>query len=170
ISPATAERDQQAIEPSGAGMAKIGVMDVVHGVDTPMVVGGPAADSVCRALEELGFHPRLLGADVRAPAAFKILRSYLLKSISAAGAEMTRAAAHYGLTDEIANSAAEFLKWPGYAAKLQSSLSSMRVHAARRAQEMEEAIDTLREAGLDTQFAEAVQQVYARLAESPLSC
>lgn len=165
VSPQTAEQVQQAIAPSGAGMAKVGVMGsiVAIGLKTPMVIGGPAAASLQPLLEGLGFDIRLLGDDVSAPAALKILRSYVLKSMTAASIEMLRAAHRYGLAEEILESAAEFLGWPGYPKKVKSSVGTVAIHAGRRAEEMEEAMDALRAVGLGTDFAEAVQRVYQEL-------
>jgi 3-hydroxyisobutyrate dehydrogenase-like beta-hydroxyacid dehydrogenase len=165
VAPETAERIQRAIAPSCAGMAKIGVMGsiILTGLKTPMVIGGPAAKEVQAVMAELGFDVRLLGEDVRAPAALKILRAYVLKAMTAASFEMVRAAHRYGLAEDILQSAAEFLGWPGYPDKVKTSIGSMAIHAGRRAREMDEAMDTLRAAGLGTDFAEAVQRVYQEL-------
>ena len=168
--PGTAQRIHDAIAPSGAGFAKLAVMAGVTdaGAKTPILAGGPDAQRLAELLNGWGLNVLVLGLDARAPAAFKIVRAYGLKAILAASHEMLRVARRYGIEEEVLVSAGEMLGWAGYGQRMSDWIASSAVHAARRAQEMDEAIETIADVGLDPRFAEATRRVFEGIAASEL--
>jgi 3-hydroxyisobutyrate dehydrogenase-like beta-hydroxyacid dehydrogenase len=167
-SPGTAQKIHDAIAPSGAGFAKLAVMAGVPdaGAKTPILAGGPAARKLAELMNGWGMSVRVMGEDVRAPAAFKIVRAYGLKAILAASHEMVRVARRYGIEEEVLVSAGEMLGWSGYGPRMSEWIASTAVHAGRRAQEMDEAIETITDVGLDPQFAQAIRRVFEAIAAS----
>lgn len=168
--PGTAQRIYEAIAPSGAGFAKLAIMGGVPdaGGRTPVVAGGPSAGELAELMNGWGMNVRVMGTDVRAPAAFKIVRAYGLKAMLAASYEMVRAARRYGIEEEVLLSAGEMLGWPGYGQRMSDWIASTAVHAGRRAREMDEAIEAIADVGLDPQFAGATRRVFEGIAASGL--
>ena len=89
------------------------------------------------------------GAEVGAAAAIKMVRSVMIKGIEALTLECFLAAARAGVIDEVAASMKN--NYPGldWAKIVPYNLERMASHGERRAAEMEEVADTLRELGVE---------------------
>ena len=100
----------------------------------------------CRAL---AMRATIAGADVGAAAAIKMVRSVIVKGIEALTLECFLAAARAGVVDEVANSLKN--NYPGldWSKIVPYNLERMAVHGERRAAEMEEVAETLRELGVE---------------------
>jgi 3-hydroxyisobutyrate dehydrogenase-like beta-hydroxyacid dehydrogenase len=116
---------------------------------TPMLLAGPHAAAVAPMLAALGMRTTIAGAEVGAAAAIKMVRSVIVKGIEALTLECFLAAARAGVVDEVANSLKN--NYPGldWSKIVPYNLERMAVHGERRAAEMEEVAETLRELGVE---------------------
>jgi 3-hydroxyisobutyrate dehydrogenase-like beta-hydroxyacid dehydrogenase len=116
---------------------------------TPMLLAGADAETVAPALAALGMRVTVAGAEVGAAAAIKMVRSVMIKGIEALTLECFLAAARAGVIDEVALSMKN--NYPGldWAKIVPYNLERMANHGERRAAEMEEVADTLRELGVE---------------------
>jgi 3-hydroxyisobutyrate dehydrogenase-like beta-hydroxyacid dehydrogenase len=116
---------------------------------TPMLIAGPHAKAVAPVLTGLGMNVNDAGAEIGAAAAIKMVRSVMIKGIEALTLECFLAAARAGIVDEVATSMKN--NYPGldWAKIVPYNLERMANHGERRAVEMEESAETLRELGVD---------------------
>jgi 3-hydroxyisobutyrate dehydrogenase-like beta-hydroxyacid dehydrogenase len=116
---------------------------------TPMLLAGPDAGAVAPMLAALGMRATVGGAEVGAAAAIKMVRSVMIKGIEALTLECFLAAARAGVIDEVAASMKN--NYPGldWTKIVPYNLERMANHGERRAAEMEEVADTLRELGVE---------------------
>jgi 3-hydroxyisobutyrate dehydrogenase-like beta-hydroxyacid dehydrogenase len=135
----------------------VAVMAPVHPArhQTPILLAGPTANVIEPILAALDMRATVAGPDVGAAAAIKMVRSVMIKGMEALTLECFLAAARAGVEEQIiATLSKSFptLDWPkmvGY------NLERMASHGVRRAAEMEEVADTLRELGIEPHMAEA---------------
>jgi 3-hydroxyisobutyrate dehydrogenase-like beta-hydroxyacid dehydrogenase len=116
---------------------------------TPMLLAGPHAEAVAPVLTALGMKVNVSGAEIGAAAAIKMVRSVMIKGIEALTLECFLAAARAGIVDEVATSMKN--NYPGldWAKIVPYNLERMANHGERRAAEMEESAETLRELGVE---------------------
>ncbi len=116
---------------------------------TPVLLAGPHAQAIAPALEALGMRASIAGAEIGAAAAIKMVRSVMIKGIEALTLECFLAAARAGVVDEVAASMKN--NYPGldWAKIVPYNLERMASHGERRAAEMDESADTLRELGVE---------------------
>jgi 3-hydroxyisobutyrate dehydrogenase-like beta-hydroxyacid dehydrogenase len=116
---------------------------------TPMLLAGSDAQAVAPVLSGLGMRVSVSGAEVGAAAAIKMVRSVMIKGIEALTLECFLAAARAGIVDEVAMSMKN--NYPGldWAKIVPYNLERMANHGERRAAEMEESAETLRELGVE---------------------
>ena len=114
-----------------------------------MLLAGPHAEAIAPRLAALGMRAPVAGAEVGAAAAIKMVRSVMIKGIEALTLECFLAAARAGVIDEVAASMKN--NYPGldWAKVVPYNLERMASHGERRAAEMEEVADTLRELGVE---------------------
>jgi 3-hydroxyisobutyrate dehydrogenase-like beta-hydroxyacid dehydrogenase len=116
---------------------------------TPMLLAGPDAEAVAPVLSGLGMKASISGAEIGAAAAIKMVRSVMIKGIEALTLECFLAAARAGIVDEVATSMKN--NYPGldWSKIVPYNLERMANHGERRAAEMEESAETLRELGVE---------------------
>jgi 3-hydroxyisobutyrate dehydrogenase-like beta-hydroxyacid dehydrogenase len=116
---------------------------------TPVLLAGPQAQAIAPTLEALGMRANVAGPEIGAAAAIKMVRSVMIKGIEALTLECFLAAARAGVVDEVAASMKN--NYPGldWAKIVPYNLERMASHGERRAAEMEESADTLRELGVE---------------------
>ena len=116
---------------------------------TPMLIAGADAEAIAPTLAALGMRASIAGAEIGAAAAIKMVRSVMIKGIEALTLECFLAAARAGVIDEVAASMKN--NYPGldWAKIVPYNLERMASHGERRAAEMEEVADTLRELGVE---------------------
>ena len=116
---------------------------------TPMLLAGPHAEAVVPALSALGMRVSVASAEIGAAAAIKMVRSVMVKGIEALTLECFLAASRAGVIDEVAVSMKN--NYPGldWTKVVPYNLERMASHGERRAAEMEEVADTLRELGVE---------------------
>jgi 3-hydroxyisobutyrate dehydrogenase-like beta-hydroxyacid dehydrogenase len=116
---------------------------------TPMLIAGPHAQAIAPVLNALDMRVSVAGAEIGAAAAIKMVRSVMIKGIEALTLECFLAAARAGVVDEVAASMKN--NYPGldWAKIVPYNIERMASHGERRAAEMEESADTLRELGVE---------------------
>ncbi|MBI5899821.1 MAG: NAD(P)-dependent oxidoreductase [Rhodocyclales bacterium] len=114
----------------------------------PLLLGGSQAAALAPALTTLGFAPRVGDERLGVVSATKMCRSVMIKGLEAMVIESFSAARAYGVEDAVIASLAE--TFPGIDWEKQGSYFFQRVieHGRRRAEEMREVAQTVREAGL----------------------
>jgi 3-hydroxyisobutyrate dehydrogenase-like beta-hydroxyacid dehydrogenase len=122
---------------------------------TPLLLAGPASAAAAPILAGLGMRASIAGSEIGAAAAIKMVRSVMIKGIEALTLECFLAAARAGVIDEVAVSMRN--NYPGldWSKIVAYNLERMAVHGERRAAEMEEVADTLRELGVEPLMTKA---------------
>jgi 3-hydroxyisobutyrate dehydrogenase-like beta-hydroxyacid dehydrogenase len=118
-------------------------------IGVPLLLGGPHAQALAAPLASLGFKPQVADERLGVASATKMCRSVVIKGLEAILIESLTAARRFGVEDEVLASLAE--TFPGIDWERQASYIFGRViaHGQRRAEEMQEAAETMREAGLE---------------------
>jgi 3-hydroxyisobutyrate dehydrogenase-like beta-hydroxyacid dehydrogenase len=132
---------------------------------TPMLIAGSHSQTVAPTLAGLGMRASIAGAEVGAAAAIKMVRSVMIKGIEALTLECFLAAARAGVIDEVAASMRN--NYPGldWAKIVPYNLERMAVHGERRAAEMEEVAETLRELGVEPLMTNATVKRQCEMGE-----
>jgi 3-hydroxyisobutyrate dehydrogenase-like beta-hydroxyacid dehydrogenase len=166
VSPETTAEIQQVVAPSGAGFVKIATMAGIpdRGYKVPLLAAGTDAREVTETLTHVGLLVENIGADPKHAAAMKILRSICLKGIVALAYEMLRGAEKYGIEDRILESSSEVMGRMSFRDTMDAWISSTAIHARRRANEMQEVIETLNSAGINPIMSVGTKQVFEEIA------
>ncbi len=129
----------------------VAVIAAIHPArhQTPMLLAGPHAEAVAPVLAALGTRASVAGAQIGAAAAIKMVRSVMMKGIEALTLECFLAAARAGVVDEVAASLKNNYPDLDWSKVIAYNLERMAVHGERRAAEMEEVAETLRELGVE---------------------
>ena len=150
---------------AGVPFADIAIMAPVpgRGLRTPMVVSGPAAETVARLLRGCGATVSVLAGPAGAAATRKLLRSVFYKGMAAAAIEALRAARAAGCEDWLREHIAAELAAAdaGTLARLEQGSYQ---HARRREHEMAAATDLLNELSVPPRVARASQRWLNQLA------
>jgi len=157
VSPGLKQAIAQVIETSGARFVEVAVMAPVppYGHQVPLLTGGRHAPEFAQRLLPFGMKIETGSANIGDAAATKMCRSIMVKGIEALMTECVLSATHYGVDDKVLASLGE--SFPGMDWKKLASylVGRVVVHGARRAREMEEVAETVREAGVEPMMVEA---------------
>jgi 3-hydroxyisobutyrate dehydrogenase-like beta-hydroxyacid dehydrogenase len=162
VSPETKRGDRDLVEARGADYVEAAVMAPVppYGLKVPMLLGGRRAEEVATLLSGLGMKARAVSQDVGVASAIKMCRSVMIKGIEALAVESMTAARHYGCEDAVLASLEETFPGMGWTKDLPHYLiSRVAEHGDRRAAEMREVSQTLRDAGVPPYMTDAAVQV-----------
>ncbi|VWC25928.1 NAD(P)-dependent oxidoreductase [Burkholderia lata] len=168
VSPALKQHGQQRIEAAGGHYVEAAVMAPVppYGLAVPMLLGGPQAEAVAHELKALGFNARAVSARVGVASAAKMCRSVMIKGIEALTVECLGAARAYGADALVLASLrktfdqfATVPDLPGYL------ISRVAEHGRRRAAEMREVCETLREGGIAPEMSAACARAQDRFVD-----
>jgi 3-hydroxyisobutyrate dehydrogenase-like beta-hydroxyacid dehydrogenase len=131
----------------------------------PLILGGPHAAALAPRLVELGFAPQVGSATLGVASATKMCRSVMIKGLEAMVIESFTTARHYGVEDAVIASLKE--TFPGIDWEKQGAYFFQRVieHGRRRAEEVREVAQTVREAGLEPWSASGTAQRQAWVAD-----
>ena len=116
---------------------------------TPLLLAGEHAEAIEPVLRALDMRISVAGPEIGAAAAIKMVRSVMIKGLEALCLECFLAASRAGVEEQIVASLSKSypgIDWPKVVAY---NLERMASHGARRAAEMEEVADTLRELGIE---------------------
>jgi 3-hydroxyisobutyrate dehydrogenase-like beta-hydroxyacid dehydrogenase len=136
----------------------VAIMAPIHPArhKTPMHLAGPHSETVAPVLQSLGMQLTMAGPDIGAAAAIKMIRGVIVKGMEALTEECFIAAFRAGVVQEVAASLKNnypTLDWHKIA---HYNLERMASHGIRRAAEMSEVADTLRELGIKPLMTEAI--------------
>ena len=149
VSPGRKQETAKALD-GAVRYVDVAVMAPVHPAlhKTPMLLAGPHADALLPLLHPLDMKAGAAGDAIGAAAAIKMVRSVMIKGLEALTLECFLAAHRAGVEPQIFQSLSHSfpgLDWPQM---VEYNLERMANHGTRRANEMEEVADTLRELGI----------------------
>jgi 3-hydroxyisobutyrate dehydrogenase-like beta-hydroxyacid dehydrogenase len=164
ISPMTANAIEKVLQPSGVDFVDGCIIGSATKMDKGAVVyvSGPQAAKI-QDLEPHGFSVKVLGPTVAQASAFKVVYAGLTKGLQGLFVELLMGAKRFGLLDEILKRYEE--SFPGLLDKVTSSIVGLRIHAGRRAEEMDELKRTFGYHGMKAFMAPAAQRVLQSIAE-----
>jgi 3-hydroxyisobutyrate dehydrogenase-like beta-hydroxyacid dehydrogenase len=123
---------------------------------TPLLLAGPHAATVMPLLvDELEMRGAIAGSETGAAAGLKMIRSVMIKGIEALTLECFLAARRAGIVDEVAASLKNNYPTLDWNKVMEYNIERMASHGIRRADEMDQVAETLRELGLDPLMAAA---------------
>ncbi|WP_436638178.1 DUF1932 domain-containing protein [Microbaculum sp. FT89] len=165
VSPGRKRVSSQLLTSSGAAYIDMAVMGPVHprGHATPVLLAGPAARSIERDLDRLGFEYEIVSDDIGEATAIKMVRSLFVKGLEAITVEMLLAARASGCLDRVVASLAASFPGLGWEKFADYELERVARHGIRRGAEMEESAVTLRELGLNGDIAAAIAATQTRI-------
>ena len=151
------KQDTATLLGDAARYVDVAVMGPIHPARhrTPMLLAGPAVEAAEAVMQGIGMQVAVAGPDIGAAAAVKMVRSVMIKGIEALTMECFLAASRAGVEEAVIQSLSKTyptLDWPKI---IEYNLERMASHGARRAAEMEEVADTLRELGVEPLMASA---------------
>ena len=106
-------------------------------------------------IDELEMRGAIAGDEVGAAAALKMIRSVMIKGIEALTLECFLAAKRAGIVDEVAASLKNNYPTLDWNKVIEYNIERMASHGVRRADEMDQVAETLRELGIDPLMATA---------------
>ena len=164
ISPMTAETINSVLSESGVNFVDGCIIGSAAKMDKGSVVyaSGPEAPRILE-LGGYGLRVQVLGTGMSQASGFKVVYAGLTKGLQGLFVELLMGAKRFGLLDEIVKRYDE--SFPGLLEKISSSIVGLRVHAARRAEEMDELQRTYGHYGMQALMAPAIQNVLAGIAE-----
>ena len=159
-SPATKQAAARLIEARGALYVEAGVMTSVppFGIRVPMLLGGPHAAALARVLNGWGMEATAVSDKLGVASAIKMCRSVMIKGLEALVIESFSTARAYGVEDHMIATLQE--TFPAIDWQQQGAYFFSRVvqHGQRRAEEMREAANTVREAGFAPLMTAAIAE------------
>ena len=172
-SPGAKQRAAKLIDGAGARYVEGAVMTSVppYRIKVPLLLGGPGAAELAPLIGELGFNAKVASDKLGVASATKMCRSIMIKGMEAMVIEAFTTARAYGVEDQVLASLKE--TFPGIDWEKQGAYFFQRVieHGRRRAEEVREVAETVREAGLtpwSAQGTAARQAFVADLADQDL--
>jgi 3-hydroxyisobutyrate dehydrogenase-like beta-hydroxyacid dehydrogenase len=157
-SPGTKQQAAALIDGAGAHYVEAGVMTSVppYGIKVPMLLGGESAAELALVLTNWGMDAKAVSDRLGVASAIKMCRSVMIKGLEALVIESYTTAREYGVEDHVLPTLAETfpsIDWPRQGAYFFSRVVQ---HGKRRAEEMREAANTVREAGFDPFMSAAI--------------
>jgi 3-hydroxyisobutyrate dehydrogenase-like beta-hydroxyacid dehydrogenase len=137
---------------------------------SPMLLSGPHVEAAGPLLAALAMQTAAAGPEIGAAAAIKMIRSVMIKGIEALTQECFVAAARAGVLPEVRESMRNNYPALDWNKVIAYNLERMASHGERRAAEMEEVAETLRELGVDPQMVTATvnrQREMGAIGKSP---
>jgi 3-hydroxyisobutyrate dehydrogenase-like beta-hydroxyacid dehydrogenase len=148
-SPGTKQQAAALIDAAGGHYVEAGVMTSVppYGIKVPMLLGGARAAELAGVLVAWGMDAKMVSEKLGVASAIKMCRSVMIKGLEALVIESYTTARAYGVEDHVLPTLAE--TFPSIDWEKQGAYFFSRVvqHGQRRAEEMREAANTVREAG-----------------------
>jgi len=164
ISPMTTDAIAAVLKPAGVNFVDGCIIGSAArmGKGTIVYVSGPEAQRL-QALEAFGIPIRVLGPNTSQASAFKVVYAGLTKGLQGLFVELLMGARRFGLMNEVRAQYEE--SFPGLLDKISTSIVGLRIHAARRAEEMDELKRTFNHHGMKSFMAPAAQKVLEAIAE-----
>ena len=157
---------------AGANYLDVAIVAAIHPArhKSPMLLAGPHAPEAGKLLSTLGMNTQIVGDDIGAAAAIKMIRSVMIKGIEALTAECFIAATRAGVVQAVASSLRNNYPGVDWDKMSEYNVERMVSHGIRRAAEMREVAATLRELGVAPRMTEgtiARQQALGECGRAP---
>jgi 3-hydroxyisobutyrate dehydrogenase-like beta-hydroxyacid dehydrogenase len=166
-SPGAKQRASTMIDGAGGRYVEGAVMTSVPPLrlKVPLLLGGGDAAALAPLLVELGFAAKVASERLGVASAVKMCRSVMIKGLEAMVIESFTTARAYGVEDAVLASLKE--TYPGIDWEKQGAYFFQRVieHGRRRAEEVREVAETVREIGLDPWSSRATAERQAWIAD-----
>jgi 3-hydroxyisobutyrate dehydrogenase-like beta-hydroxyacid dehydrogenase len=166
-SPAAKQRAAKLVEWGGGRYVEGAVMTSVppYRIKVPLLLGGVGAAELAPLINELGFNAKVASDKLGVASATKMCRSIMIKGMEAMVIEAFTTARAYGVEDAVLASLKE--TFPGIDWEKQGAYFFQRVieHGRRRAEEVREVAETVREAGLTPWSAQGTAERQAWVAD-----
>jgi 3-hydroxyisobutyrate dehydrogenase-like beta-hydroxyacid dehydrogenase len=166
-SPGAKRRAAAAIDGAGGRYVEGAVMTSLppHRIKVPLLLGGRGARELAPLLVTLGFAAKVASDELGVSSAVKMCRSIMIKGLEAMVIESFATARAYGVEDAVLASLKE--TFPGIDWEKQGAYFFQRVieHGRRRAEEVREVAETVREAGLAPWSASGTAERQAWIAD-----
>ena len=166
-SPGAKQRAAALIDGAGGRYVEGAVMTSVppYRIKVPLLLGGGGARELEPLLVALGFDAKVASEELGVASAVKMCRSIMIKGMEAMVIESFTTARAYGVEDAVLASLAE--TFPGINWEKQGAYFFQRVieHGRRRAEEVREVAETVREAGLTPWSAQGTAERQAWVAD-----
>ena len=157
-SPGTKQRSAELIEAAGARYVEAGVMTSVppYGIRVPLLLGGEHAGELAILLSAWGMDAKAVSEKLGVASAIKMCRSVMIKGMEALVIESYATARAYGVEDYVIPTLEETfpnMDWQKTGAYFFSRVVQ---HGQRRAEEMRESANTVREAGFEPYMTDSI--------------
>jgi 3-hydroxyisobutyrate dehydrogenase-like beta-hydroxyacid dehydrogenase len=166
-SPGAKRRAAALIDGAGGRYVEGAVMTSVppYRIKVPLLLGGSGARELAPLLVELGFDAKVASDRLGVASAVKMCRSIMIKGMEAMVIESFTTARAYGVEDAVLASLAE--TFPSINWEKQGAYFFQRVieHGRRRAEEVREVAETVREIGLTPWSAQGTAERQAWVAD-----
>ena len=157
-SPGTKQQCAALIDAAGGHYVEAGVMTSVppYGIKVPMLLGGARAAGLAPVLTGWGLDAKVVSDHLGVASAIKMCRSVMIKGLEALVIESYSTARAYGVEDHVLPTLQETFPSIDWSAQGAYFFSRVVQHGQRRAEEMREAANTVREAGFEPFMANAI--------------
>ena len=166
-SPGAKRRAAALIDGKGGRYVEGAVMTSIppYRIKVPLLLGGGGAEELAPLLAELGFNAKVASSELGIASAVKMCRSVMIKGFEAMVIESFTTARAYGVEDAVLASLKE--TFPGIDWEKQGAYFFQRVieHGRRRAEEVREVAETVREIGLTPWSAQGTAERQAWVAD-----
>jgi len=157
-SPGTKQKAGAAVDARGAHYVEAGVMTSVppYGIQVPMLLGGAKAGELAPLLVAWGCNAKVVSDKLGVASAIKMSRSVMIKGLEALVIESYVNARAYGVEDHVLPTLQETFPSIDWSQQGAYFFSRVVQHGQRRAEEMREAANTVREAGFQPLMTAAI--------------
>ena len=170
-SPGVKQQCAALVDAAGGHYVEAGVMTSVppYGVRVPMLLGGAQAQALARRLQGWGLDATAVAENIGVASAIKMCRSVMIKGLEALVIESYTTARTLGVEDHVLPTLVETFPSIDWSEQGRYFFSRVVAHGKRRAEEMREAANTVREAGYAPTMTQSIadkQQWVADLAKA----
>jgi 3-hydroxyisobutyrate dehydrogenase-like beta-hydroxyacid dehydrogenase len=157
-SPGTKQRAAALIDGAGAHYVEAGVMTSVppYGIRVPMLLGGGHAAALAATLAAWGMDAKPVSDRLGVASAIKMCRSVMIKGLEALVIESYSTARAYGVEDHVLPTLQETFPSIDWTTQGAYFFSRVVQHGKRRAEEMRESANTVKEAGFEPLMTAAI--------------
>lgn len=157
-SPGTKQRCAAVVEARGAHYVEAGVMTSVppYGIRVPMLLGGARAAELAALLAAWGMDAQPVSEKLGVASAIKMCRSVMIKGLEALVIESYATARAYGVEDHVLPTLQETFPSIDWSQQGAYFFSRVVQHGQRRAEEMRESANTVKEAGFEPLMTAAI--------------
>ena len=157
-SPGTKQQAAKLIEAAGGHYVEAGVMTSVppYGIKVPMLLGGKQAENLAQRLRGFEMDATCVSAEIGIASAIKMCRSVMIKGLESLVIESYTTARAYGVEGHVLPTLVETFPSIDWSQQGAYFFSRVVQHGKRRAEEMREAANTVKEAGFEPFMSAAI--------------